>query len=267
MPDGSVKHIHVVAHATERCAGRARICRRVDGRHRRQARAGGSAPGASRARPCHARDHARRADGLDRARGQPAARRHRHQWRGQPALARRTPPDLAEARERHRAASIRDGNRASEVIRRLRALRRKTEPQMAPLDINDVINDVVALVQRELLEPPRAASARSRRSASRRRRRPGPAAAGDHQSRDQRHRGHGARRPSGRASCAIRSRPHARRIRSWLRCRIPAWASIPSSMDRTVQCLLHHQARRHGHGAVDLPLDHRGAWRRVVGLA
>ena len=27
----------------------------------------------------------------------------------------------------------------------------KTDPQMAPLDINDVINDVVALVQRELL--------------------------------------------------------------------------------------------------------------------
>jgi C4-dicarboxylate-specific signal transduction histidine kinase len=61
-----------------------------------------------------------------------------------------TPPDIAEARGAIERI-IRDGNRASEVIRRLRDLMRKTEPQMAPLDINDVISDVVALVQRELL--------------------------------------------------------------------------------------------------------------------
>ena len=45
---------------------------------------------------------------------------------------------------------IRDGNRAGEVIQRLRALTRKTDPQNAPLDINDVIHDVVGLVQREV---------------------------------------------------------------------------------------------------------------------
>jgi PAS domain S-box-containing protein len=61
-----------------------------------------------------------------------------------------TPPDLTEARGAIERI-IRDGNRASEVIRRLRDLTRKTESQMAPLDINDLINDVVALVQRELL--------------------------------------------------------------------------------------------------------------------
>jgi len=37
------------------------------------------------------------------------------------------------------------------VIQRLRALTQKTDPQNAPLDINDVINDVVGLVQREVL--------------------------------------------------------------------------------------------------------------------
>jgi signal transduction histidine kinase len=53
----------------------------------------------------------------------------------------------------HRAVArmIRDGNRASEVIRRLRALTKKSDPQKAPLDINDVVNEVVALVQREVL--------------------------------------------------------------------------------------------------------------------
>jgi PAS domain S-box-containing protein len=45
---------------------------------------------------------------------------------------------------------IRDGNRASEVIRRIRALANKTDIEKAPLDINDVIREVVALVNREL---------------------------------------------------------------------------------------------------------------------
>src|SRR5262249_29768602 len=45
---------------------------------------------------------------------------------------------------------IRDGNRAGEVIQRLRALTRKTDPQNSPLDLNGVIHDVVGLVQREV---------------------------------------------------------------------------------------------------------------------
>jgi C4-dicarboxylate-specific signal transduction histidine kinase len=36
------------------------------------------------------------------------------------------------------------------VIRRIRALSKKTDLQMAPLDINDVVNEVIALVQREV---------------------------------------------------------------------------------------------------------------------
>jgi C4-dicarboxylate-specific signal transduction histidine kinase len=59
-------------------------------------------------------------------------------------------PNLEEARSAV-ARMIRDGNRASEVIRRLRALTKKTDPQKMPLDINDVIKDVAALVQREVL--------------------------------------------------------------------------------------------------------------------
>jgi C4-dicarboxylate-specific signal transduction histidine kinase len=44
-----------------------------------------------------------------------------------------------------------EGNRASEVIRRgVRALANKTDIEKAPLDIDDVVREVIALVQREL---------------------------------------------------------------------------------------------------------------------
>jgi C4-dicarboxylate-specific signal transduction histidine kinase len=46
---------------------------------------------------------------------------------------------------------VRDGNRASEVIQRIRALAKKTEPQMVSLDINDVIREAISLEQREML--------------------------------------------------------------------------------------------------------------------
>jgi PAS domain S-box-containing protein len=46
---------------------------------------------------------------------------------------------------------IRDSNRASDVIRRVRGLAKKTESQRAPLDVNDVVNDVIALMQRDVL--------------------------------------------------------------------------------------------------------------------
>jgi C4-dicarboxylate-specific signal transduction histidine kinase len=45
---------------------------------------------------------------------------------------------------------IKEGNRASEVIRRVRALANKTDIEKVPLDINEVVKEVVALVQREM---------------------------------------------------------------------------------------------------------------------
>jgi PAS domain S-box-containing protein len=45
---------------------------------------------------------------------------------------------------------IDDGNRASEVIRRVRSLANKTSVEKLPLDVNDVAREVIALVQREL---------------------------------------------------------------------------------------------------------------------
>jgi PAS domain S-box-containing protein len=46
---------------------------------------------------------------------------------------------------------IQDANRAGDVIRRVRGLLKKSDAQKTPLNINDVVNDGIALVQRELL--------------------------------------------------------------------------------------------------------------------
>jgi PAS domain S-box-containing protein len=59
-------------------------------------------------------------------------------------------PDLAAAR-RSVEWIIDDGNRASEVIRRVRALANKTEIEKVLLDVNDLVWEVIPLVQRQLM--------------------------------------------------------------------------------------------------------------------
>ncbi len=58
-------------------------------------------------------------------------------------------PNLGEAREAI-SRIVRDGNRASEVIKRIRAMLKKTAPQKSPLDVNGAIREVIALAQSEL---------------------------------------------------------------------------------------------------------------------
>jgi PAS domain S-box-containing protein len=63
-------------------------------------------------------------------------------------LDRKT-PDVDAAR-RSLEWVIDDGHRAGEVIRRVRALAHKTEIEKVPLDVNDLVREVITLVQREL---------------------------------------------------------------------------------------------------------------------
>ena len=58
-------------------------------------------------------------------------------------------PNLDEAREAL-SRIIRDGNRASDVIAKIRALLRKTDMEKERLDMNDAIREVVALAQGEM---------------------------------------------------------------------------------------------------------------------
>src|ERR1700675_1220449 len=62
----------------------------------------------------------------------------------------RATPDLDAAR-RSVEWVIDDGNRAGEVIRRVRALANKSDIEKVPLDVNEVVREVIALVQRELI--------------------------------------------------------------------------------------------------------------------
>jgi PAS domain S-box-containing protein len=62
----------------------------------------------------------------------------------------REPPAMDEARSsvEHMTG---EAERANDIINRIRALARNSEPEKAPLDINDLIHEVVRLVRREML--------------------------------------------------------------------------------------------------------------------
>jgi PAS domain S-box-containing protein len=60
-----------------------------------------------------------------------------------------TPPDIAGARETARR-TIRDGNRASDVITKLRALFSKRQLTLEPLDLNEATREVIALSSNDL---------------------------------------------------------------------------------------------------------------------
>jgi signal transduction histidine kinase len=59
------------------------------------------------------------------------------------------PPDLEEARQAF-GRIVRDGNRAAEVIGRIRALVKKVPPCRERLDINQVVLEVISMIQGEL---------------------------------------------------------------------------------------------------------------------
>jgi C4-dicarboxylate-specific signal transduction histidine kinase len=63
------------------------------------------------------------------------------------ALETPRPDDLRATVER----IVSDAHRASEVIQRIRALAKRSEPQMLALNLNDVVSESVLLVQREVL--------------------------------------------------------------------------------------------------------------------
>ncbi len=60
-----------------------------------------------------------------------------------------SPPNLRKARAAAERI-VRDGNRASDVLKRVRALLKKVPPIKSPLDINEVIQEVLILVGGEL---------------------------------------------------------------------------------------------------------------------
>jgi PAS domain S-box-containing protein len=64
---------------------------------------------------------------------------------------RRETPDLNDVRGTVEWI-VKDGNRAGEVIRRVRGLLKKADTEKVPFDVNDTIDEVAALLQHELTE-------------------------------------------------------------------------------------------------------------------
>lgn len=60
-------------------------------------------------------------------------------------------PNLVEAQEAARRI-VRDGNRAAEVITRIRGFLRKTESAKSRLDINQTIREIVTVIKQEAVE-------------------------------------------------------------------------------------------------------------------
>jgi PAS domain S-box-containing protein len=150
MPDGSVKYVRVVCHATRNQAGRLEyIGAVVDVTATKQAQERLTKAQTELARVTRVTTLGEMTASISHEVNQPLAAVVNAAGACLRWLDGST-PNLDEAR---RAAEwiIREGNRAAEVIRRVRALAKNTEPQKEPLDVNSIIDEVMALVERELV--------------------------------------------------------------------------------------------------------------------
>jgi PAS domain S-box-containing protein len=149
MPDGSVKHIHVVLQNVGREPGKPEFVGAVtDITDRKRAEA----------ELRRAYDHLTEAHRVTTFSALTASIAHEV---NQPLsgiitnagtclrMLDATPPDIDGARETARR-TIRDGNRASDVIARLRALFSRREFTLEPLDLNEATREVIALSSNDL---------------------------------------------------------------------------------------------------------------------
>ena len=174
------------------------------------------------------------------------------------------PPDLEEARQTLQRI-VKDGNRASDVISRIRALVRKAPPQKDLMDINDTILEVVALTRSEVQR--NCVSLQTRFSSDL------PLVVGDRIQLQQvilnliieRHRGdERGRRGAARVADRLRASWHRRGVRHGAG--FGPGAGLGQGRP-AVRGILYDQARWHRHGAGDQPVDHRGPRRAAVGDA
>jgi len=149
MPDASVKHVHATAHAVTDAAGEIEFVGAVtDITSRKRAEAELHEAQANLAHVTRVTALGEMAASIAHEVNQPLAAVVTNaaaclRWLD------REPANLKEARNTVQSI-VADGNRAGEVIQRVRALVNKTADQKAPLHVNDVVNEVVGLVQHEL---------------------------------------------------------------------------------------------------------------------
>jgi len=150
MADGSIKHLRIVVHAVTGEAGGPKFIGAVmDVTSFRQAEERLRKAQADLAQAQRLTTMGELAVSIAHEVNQPLGAVVTNAEAGLSWLDRNTP----NMKEAHAALEriVRDGNRASEVIRHVRTLAKKTDIQMAPLELNEVVSEALALVQHELL--------------------------------------------------------------------------------------------------------------------
>ena len=169
-------------------------------------------------------------------------------------------PDLEEARQAL-GRIVDNGNRAGEVIGRIRALIKKAPPQKDSVAIKDAILEVVALTHGEAAKT--GVLVRTQLAEGL------PTVEGDRVQLQQvilnlivnAFEAMSGRRSARNADLSRESRAGRRSGRG------AGFGSGAGAGDARppLRGLLHDQAHRNGDGTVDLPLDHRSSWRTIVG--
>jgi len=149
MPDGKIKHLHVRAHRVRYESGKEEIVGALmDITESRKSQAALDAAQTALAHASRVATLGEISASIAHEVNQPLAAIVAN---GHACLRflRRETPDLDDVRGAVEWI-VKDGNRAGEVIRRVRGLMKKADTEKVLLDINDVINEVAALLRREL---------------------------------------------------------------------------------------------------------------------
>jgi PAS domain S-box-containing protein len=149
LPDGSLRFVHVVAHAAKDQKGQLEyIGAVVDVTATKQAEEKLHQTQAELAHVTRVTTLGELTASIAHEVNQPLAAVVANAEAGLRWLDRET-PNLAAVR-RSVEWVINDGLRASEVIRRVRTLAKKSNIEKVPLDLNNIVGEVIALIQREL---------------------------------------------------------------------------------------------------------------------
>ena len=150
LPDGSVKHVYCVGHILAGASSEPDFVGTImDVTERKGAEASVQAAQAQLAHVARVTTMGELAASIAHEVNQPLAAVVTNgnaclRWLG---LAQ---PDLEEARAAV-TRIVKEGGRAGEIIGRIRKLMKKSPPQMSPLDVNEVIQDVLTLTRHQIL--------------------------------------------------------------------------------------------------------------------
>jgi PAS domain S-box-containing protein len=149
MPNGSVKHVHVVAHAVKDKSGNVEFIGAVmDMTAAKQAEEALQEARAELARVTRVTMMGELAASIAHEVNQPLAGVVTSANAGLNWLAK-DPPNLLKTREAIERI-LRDGTRAGEVLTRIRTLLKRTSPTKSSVSVNQIVRDVVALTGGEL---------------------------------------------------------------------------------------------------------------------